>query len=424
MAWADYDGDGLSDIYLANDGANRLFRNLSAPANAWLRVRVVGVVSNTSSIGARVRVVAGGSAQIREIDGGSGYLSQASLDAEFGLGSTSIIDTLRIRWPSGLEKTLVGLGVDTAIVVGELEPPIVTVVSPDGGEDWGQGSVHAITWTNTGGAATSLRIEYSANGGADWDSVYAASGPGTGRYDWLVPSTPTAQALVRVRMENGDGSDVDASDAVFSILALPIATLLSPNGGETWEIGSAHAISWTNTGEAATAHTVEFSADSGATWTVLADSLPGDGGGSFAWTIPDVPALEAFARVTLYNAEGSASDRSDSVFFLSPPPYPATAFSAATPAPLAGAGEMRGAAWGDYDGDADLDLYVARSDGANLLLENTGETSPTRRPACSGTSRRATGRHGPTTTATATSTCTSRTRAHRTASSGTTRGRS
>ncbi|RPJ42820.1 MAG: hypothetical protein EHM19_09840, partial [Candidatus Latescibacterota bacterium] len=384
MAWADYDGDGLVDIYVSDDGPNRLYRNLSEPARSWLRVRAIGSVSNTSSIGARVRVVAGGASQLREIDGGSGSPSQASLDAEFGLGSATIVDTLLVRWPSGLEKVLVGVPADTRIVVRELDPPVVTVVTPDGGEEWGQGTTRPIVWTNAGGAATSHALEYSIDGGASWDSVYAAAGPGTGAYDWLVPTTPTSEALVRVRMENGDGADTDTSDAFFSILSLPIVTITQPNGGEVWEIGDTNAIAWSNAGEPATAHTIEYSADGGATWAALADSLAGDGGGSLDWALPDTPSLEALVRVVLFSAEGSAGDTSDAFFSIAPPADPATAFTDVSAPPLGETGAWRGAAWGDYDGDSDLDLYVARSDGANRLYENAGGVFSDATPAALG----------------------------------------
>ncbi|MFH1680535.1 MAG: FG-GAP-like repeat-containing protein [Candidatus Eisenbacteria bacterium] len=369
-AFADFDGDGLVDIYLAKDGANRLFQNLSEPANSWVRFRVVGVVSNTSSIGARLRVVVGGDAQIREIDGGSGYLSEGSLEVEFGLGSAATIDSVRVTWPSGLEKSFTSLAADTAYVVRELVPPVVTVISPNGGEEWGQGAVREIRWANAGGEAESWFIEYSANAGADWDSVRFEAGAGDGSHSWTVPSTPTDQALVRVTMENGDGAGADASDNFFSILAVPVPTVLSPNGGELWEVGSGQTIAWSNAGDPATAHTVEYSTNSGAAWVALADSLPGDGGGSLPWAVPDVPTQEALVRVVLHNAEGSSIDSSDGVFFIAPPANPSTAFFSVTGLPLGDAGAGRGAAWADFDGDADLDLYVANSDGANCLLEN------------------------------------------------------
>ncbi|MCJ7577182.1 MAG: FG-GAP-like repeat-containing protein [candidate division Zixibacteria bacterium] len=116
----DFDNDGDLDLYVANlQGANRLFLNQKGSSKHWLHVNLVGVVSNRSAIGARVRAVASGLSQIREISGGSGYCSQNSLTAEFGLGSRTSVDSLVIRWPSGTIQKLTGIPVDTLLVITE-----------------------------------------------------------------------------------------------------------------------------------------------------------------------------------------------------------------------------------------------------------------------------------------------------------------
>ncbi len=120
-AWGDYDNDGDLDLYVANDGANRFFRNEVGGDNHWLEVRLTGTVSNRSAIGARVRVVAGGSSMTREICGGSGYLSQNSLPVEFGLGSAAVAETLEVRWLSGLVERATGVEADQVIVMMEGE---------------------------------------------------------------------------------------------------------------------------------------------------------------------------------------------------------------------------------------------------------------------------------------------------------------
>jgi hypothetical protein len=116
-AWGDYDNDGDLDLYLSRSGANKLFRNGLANGNHWLEVKLVGTVSNRSGIGARVRVVAGGVSRIQEVSGGS--LSQNSLTAEFGLGASTTIDSLIVRWPSGIVQPLSAVGVDRIITVIE-----------------------------------------------------------------------------------------------------------------------------------------------------------------------------------------------------------------------------------------------------------------------------------------------------------------
>jgi hypothetical protein len=116
----DFDNDGDLDMYVANmQGSNKLFLNQIGSTNHWLHVNLVGSASNKSAIGARVRVVSSGLSQIREISGGSGYMSQNSLTAEFGLGSRTLVDTLEVRWPSGQRDTLTTIPVDTLLTLYE-----------------------------------------------------------------------------------------------------------------------------------------------------------------------------------------------------------------------------------------------------------------------------------------------------------------
>ncbi len=127
--WADYDQDGDLDMYLANNYGSscrsRLFRNEVGDNNRWLQVRPVGTVSNKSSIGARVRIVAGGGQQIREITTASGGWNQSPPVAAFGVGAATTIDSLIVRWPSDTVRILVSVPSDTLITVYETEASYV-----------------------------------------------------------------------------------------------------------------------------------------------------------------------------------------------------------------------------------------------------------------------------------------------------------
>ena len=122
-AWGDFDDDGDLDLYVVNQGAgqpNRLFRN-DGGSDHWLAVGLIGRVSNRAGIGARVTVTSD-VAQIREISGGSGFASQDSLPAEFGLGDWSGPVTVTVSWPSGIHSELTGVTTDRFITVTEPSP--------------------------------------------------------------------------------------------------------------------------------------------------------------------------------------------------------------------------------------------------------------------------------------------------------------
>lgn len=105
VTFGDYDNDGDTDIVVVNNGGlPTLLRNDGGDKNNWLKIVVVGATSNRSGIGAKVEMKAGNLWQKREILASSGYLSQNSLTAEFGLGDKSRADVVGITWPSGVKQ--------------------------------------------------------------------------------------------------------------------------------------------------------------------------------------------------------------------------------------------------------------------------------------------------------------------------------
>ncbi len=102
-AFADYDQDGDLDLFVVNHNAQGvLLRNDADTSNKWLKVSLEGVQSNRSAIGARLRLVAAGETQIRQLGAQSSYLSQNMMSEHFGLGDHTLVDTLEVIWPSGL----------------------------------------------------------------------------------------------------------------------------------------------------------------------------------------------------------------------------------------------------------------------------------------------------------------------------------
>jgi ASPIC and UnbV./FG-GAP repeat. len=101
LAVGDVDGDGRPEIVLLNmNAAPSLLKN-TLPGGHSLNIRLTGVASNRSAIGARVRVDAGGRQQIDEVMSGGSYYSQNSFTLHFGLGAATVADLVEVRWPAG-----------------------------------------------------------------------------------------------------------------------------------------------------------------------------------------------------------------------------------------------------------------------------------------------------------------------------------
>jgi hypothetical protein len=119
-AFGDFDNDGDVDVVVNNmNEAPSLLRNDCETMNNWLKVKCIGTKSNHSAIGARVRVVTGGHAQIEEVMSGSSYVSQNDFRLHFGLGQAARVDRLEVRWPLGLVERYSNLEVNQLVVVEE-----------------------------------------------------------------------------------------------------------------------------------------------------------------------------------------------------------------------------------------------------------------------------------------------------------------
>ena len=120
VAFADFDNDGFLDIVVGNNGdPPLLLHNSGGNGNHFVNFRLMGTKSNRDAMGARVRIVAGGLSQIREIAGGGSYLSQSDLRANFGLGKATRVETVEIRWPSGLKQVFHDVEADKFYLVVE-----------------------------------------------------------------------------------------------------------------------------------------------------------------------------------------------------------------------------------------------------------------------------------------------------------------
>jgi len=187
--------------------------------------------------------------------------------------------------------------------------PTITVMSPNGGQNWCAGSTQLITWD--GVEVTDVRIEYSTNGGADWDTIVSST-PNDGEYSWEIPSYLPTSTTCRVKILDLDSDPSDISDGDFTITGKSLS-LVSPNGGEVYIVDSTYNIAWTDSCVGNVS--LEYSINGGADWDTIVSTTPS--GESYSWLVPDIFTASAICLVRICDADdGISCDTSDTFFFI------------------------------------------------------------------------------------------------------------
>lgn len=121
-AFGDFDNDGDIDAVVVNLGEPpSLLRNELPPGRAnghWLAVKLKGVKSNRSAIGARVTARYGGKVQAREVTSQGSFYSVNDFRLHFGLGTAQVAD-LEIRWPGGQVQRMGQVKADRILEIQE-----------------------------------------------------------------------------------------------------------------------------------------------------------------------------------------------------------------------------------------------------------------------------------------------------------------
>ncbi|TSA30603.1 MAG: hypothetical protein D4R68_00555, partial [Ignavibacteriales bacterium] len=118
--------------------------------------------------------------------------------------------------------------------------PSIVVTSPNGNEVWASGSNQTIKYTSVN--ISTVKIEYTTDGGATWITITSSTTPTTGAYPWNnIPDLTSYQCKVRVS-DAMYGSPSDISDNNFTITNLKSITVTSPIGGDVWDANTSKTI--------------------------------------------------------------------------------------------------------------------------------------------------------------------------------------
>lgn len=119
----DIDGDGDLDLALLTAQGLHLLENTSTPRH-FARVRLTATRSQADALGAVVKLRAGGITRRDFVKITDGFRTQVPFDLHFGLGRTTTIESIEVRWPPGNVDVWRDLPVDQLLLVREGAPAV------------------------------------------------------------------------------------------------------------------------------------------------------------------------------------------------------------------------------------------------------------------------------------------------------------
>ncbi len=188
----DLNNDGFLDIY-----TNGVAFINNANENHWLKVNTIGTDSNSNGIGARITITGPWGMKIREIRSGEGFRYMSSLNAHFGLGEETVIETMTVRWPSGIIDTYTNVTIDETITVTEGETL--------GVEDVSSTHTETIIYPNPANSVAHIKSSSTVIGYTVYDTLGKIRARGTDT-EIEVASWDTGIYIVEILTEDGKTS--------------------------------------------------------------------------------------------------------------------------------------------------------------------------------------------------------------------------
>lgn len=131
FTWAlmkgDINMDGKEDLINidAPPAESIVWRNITETDNHYVSFDLTGTMSNRDAFGARIEVYTNGERQMKHLCTAENYLTQNSQYLNFGLGTSEIVDSVWIAWPSGWTEKWYDLAVDQRYEITEGESLVI-----------------------------------------------------------------------------------------------------------------------------------------------------------------------------------------------------------------------------------------------------------------------------------------------------------
>ncbi len=187
----------------------------------------------------------------------------------------------------------------TITIAAALPTATLTVLSPNGGENWVSGGMAAVTWTSTGLSPSSyVKLHLNRNYPmGTWETISSYT-TNDGTHSFALRGATSATARVRV-VSTSNASVGDTSNANFTITGpVPLTiTVTAPNGGENWMLGNTYNVTWGSTGLPSENVKIEIKRGYPAgLWETLTASTANTG--SFLWTPAAIATPAARIRIS------------------------------------------------------------------------------------------------------------------------------
>lgn len=160
----DFNNDGFLDVI---NGTNLWIND--GNDNNYIKFHLEGIVSNRDAIGARVEIYGDFGMQVREVRSGESFSPMSSLTVHFGLGQSTAVDEVIIKWPSGVITSIDSPEINTQHHLIEAE----CIVGPN--EIDYEGSLSICPGTSIELSAEN-GAEYLWSNGADTQSIDVTEG--------------------------------------------------------------------------------------------------------------------------------------------------------------------------------------------------------------------------------------------------------
>lgn len=120
-AVGDFNNDGHPDIAVSSvhPFPFLLFENETESDGHWLKIKLQGTRSNRDGIGSWIEIYFNGQKIIRYTHCGEGYLAQNSSTIHIGLGETIMIDSIKVKWLSGIVDQFYEVPSDQVLFIEE-----------------------------------------------------------------------------------------------------------------------------------------------------------------------------------------------------------------------------------------------------------------------------------------------------------------